>query len=125
MRKGQVSLEFMFSVGVLLLLIITISIIITEQNKAASARRDDAADKADCLALASAIVNVYTHPGSVVNLTLVHPATVSPRVKVVDVGGAICTIPVDSVSGSGSFNLTEGKVFVSSSYGENNVFVRN
>lgn len=125
MRKGQLSLEFMFAIGVLMALLIVISLIVADQKQRVLAKQDELGSRNDCLALADAIVGAFDNPGSDVNITLRHDASVQARERVIDVGDVVCTLPVNTVTNGtmSSFTLAAGPVVVTSS--DNSVVVRN
>ena len=118
MKKGQLTIEFMFGAGALMLLVIIIAAIVSHQRLNVLKSGISLSEQDECLGLTGAIVAAATNPGSTISLTLAKPATVHGAQQTIDVGNSICRLSVAGVRGTSgnTFDLAKGDVLVTSTW---------
>lgn len=93
MKRGQLSIEFMFSLGMLLSLLLVLAVLLGAQRQGVSALREESEERSACLALATAVGKAYVNPGTEVTMRLERAARLS-RSGAITVGESACTVPV-------------------------------
>ena len=109
-KRAQVSVEVLFSVGVLALLFAAMSAYALLENNSARDARRQIAQFDDCTRLAAAISGASFNPGTRVNVTVSRPFRIGANARVIFVEDELsCRIPTRAVS---SGNFSEGVISI-------------
>ena len=118
-KKGQVSNEFLFSIGIIVLVFLMVWLITANKNADLKALRDIHDITNECHHLSDIITGVYVAgPGASYASTLGFDASVAAISRSVTIEGkhqVSCSIPVNQVmngAGATSFTLTKGAITI-------------
>lgn len=109
MKRGQLSIEFMFSAGVLIMMLLFVVVIVAVQRQQTADIGAESRDKGDCLLLATAITKAFDNPGTSVVVSMDKPSHLSPA-RAIAVGEIACSVPVPLLSA----DLPAGRIAVTS-----------
>ncbi len=125
--KSQISLEFLFAIGVVLFIFIFILIFTIQKKAEVSFATNYLEAKTDCIKLSNLINSVYVNQDSNVTFKLKNNATISPGLIEVNKDSqitAFCTFSVSVSNGShNNFQVRLGNVTLRNS--NNSVIVTN
>ena len=117
-KKGQTGIEGMIALGIVFFLFLGAYALFTAQQRTLTVSSKEVQEKEECLLLASSIVNIFVlDQNAQIVITLNHNFTIIPAEQRIESAHAVCTIPIKSISNSGSpvpemFMIFSGEVSI-------------